>query len=61
MEKLAEAFGAVFDLLGDHEIDEVAFAAGDDDDLVFLQPATTTTITWSTEVQIEKFKSLSSS
>ena len=36
MEELAEAFGAVFDLFGDHEIDEVAFAAGDDDDLVFL-------------------------
>ena len=39
MEELAEAFGAVFDLFGDHEIDEVAFAAGDDEYLVFLHPS----------------------
>ena len=39
MEELAEAFRAVLDLFGDHEIDEVAFAAGDDEDLVFLPPS----------------------
>ena len=34
MEQLAGAFGAVFDLFGDHE---VAFATGNDEDLVFLR------------------------
>ena len=37
MEELAGAFGAVFDLFGDHEIHEAAFAAGDDEDLIFLR------------------------
>ena len=37
MEELAGAFGAVFDLFGDHEIHEAAFAADDDEDLVFLR------------------------
>ena len=34
MEQLADAFRAVFDLFGDHE---VAFATDNDEDLVFLR------------------------
>ena len=37
MEELPSAFGAVFDLFGDHEIHEAAFGAGDNEDLVFLR------------------------
>ena len=37
MEELAGAFGIVFDLFGDHEIHEAAFAAGDNEDLVILR------------------------
>ena len=37
MEELAGSFGAVFDMFGDHEIHEAAFAAGNDEDLVFLR------------------------
>ena len=37
MEELVGAFGVVFDLFGDHEIQEAAFAAGDNKDLVFLR------------------------
>ena len=34
MEQLTGAFGAIFDLFGDHE---VAFATDDDENLVFLR------------------------
>ena len=37
MEELADTFGVVFDLFGDHEIHEAAFSIGDDEDLVFLR------------------------